>query len=200
MTELTVSGMREGYWLYLRALSGKREKRYRLSLLVKASGLSEAALAREVGLSGTSLKWAREIGLVEAAADRYAVRAGLVPWLVWPDWLDDLELVCADLKCSRMFVPSRKGQRYCTVKCGRRAWDREDKRRRYAEDPEFAAAGREKARQYRERSLRAIRVKDALRRERTREERKAYMKAYYRANREVLLEKQRQRDRAKAAA
>lgn len=175
-------------------------KRYPLAPLVESTGLSEAAFARSVGLSGSTLKWARQKGLTEEAADRYSCRAGLVPWLIWSDWLDDLELECADEKCRARFVPKRKGMRYCTLQCGKRASDRAAKRRRYREDPEFAAAEREKARRYREGSLRAVRLKDALRRERTREEKRAYMKAYYAANREVLLEKQRIRDRAKRQA
>lgn len=59
--------------------------RYPLADLVAATGLTEAALARDIGLSGTTLKNARENGFSASSADRYAVRAGLHPFEVWPE-------------------------------------------------------------------------------------------------------------------
>lgn len=116
--------------------------RYPLQALVEASGLSEAALAREIGLSGSTLVQARKVGFVESAADRYACRVGLVPWLVWSDWLDDVGVPCPE--CGERFVPSRKGHVYCDRKCAARA----GQRRRYQTSPERAAKAREQARRY----------------------------------------------------
>lgn len=59
---------------------------YPLEALVAASGLSEAAMARRCGLSGTTLKNARANGLRDDAADRHAVRLGFHPSEVWSDW------------------------------------------------------------------------------------------------------------------
>ena len=59
---------------------------YPLEALVTASGMTEAALARRVGMSGTLLKNARTYGLREEAADRFAIRAGFHPCEVWDDW------------------------------------------------------------------------------------------------------------------
>jgi len=102
-------------------------RRYPFAALMDATGLTEAALGRRVGLSGTSLVKARELGLVEQAADRCAVRCGLVPWVVWPDWFADFEVECADRSCEATFVPTRQNHIYCTQKCARRAWARSDK-------------------------------------------------------------------------
>lgn len=119
-------------------------KRYPLAALVEAAGMSEAELGRRVGLSGSSLTKARRDGLIESAADRYACRAGLVPWLVWSDWLEDLSVECAERSCSVTFVPSRKGHSYCSKVCFRREWQRV----RYHADPAFAASKIESARSY----------------------------------------------------
>ena len=126
-------------------------KRYSLSALVEAAGMSEAELGRRVGLSGSSLTKARRDGLIESAADRYACRAGLVPWLVWSDWLEDAWVECAAEDCADRFVPARKGHRYCSSRCRRRtneraAWalnlpfverKREYRRRYYAENGDY---------------------------------------------------------------
>ena len=99
-------------------------KRYALAALVEAAGMSEAELGRRVGLSGSSLTKARRDGLIESAADRYACRAGLVPWLVWSDWLEDLSVECAAEDCCERFVPARKGHVYHSQACARKAWAR----------------------------------------------------------------------------
>jgi hypothetical protein len=166
-----------------------RGQRYPLEALTDASELSEAALVRQVGMSGSTLKRVRVEGLSEAQADRYACRLGLVPWMVWPNWLDDAQVPCKE--CGELFVPKRKGHVYCTVRCGRRANDRENKRRRYASDPEYAAAVRERSRRYREVAARSLKVKDAARRERNRERNRERARAYYAANAERIKARQR---------
>lgn len=66
-------------------------RRYPLSALLEATGMSEHQLGQHVGLSGSSIKKARELGLVESAADKYACRAGLHPFEVWPAWFDEYQ-------------------------------------------------------------------------------------------------------------
>lgn len=120
-------------------------RRYPLAALVEASRVSESALARMVGLSGSTLKRAREMGLTESAADRYALRAGLHPHLIWPEMaahqLADLP-VCASTDCDETFVPrdAKSQQVYCSARCRNR-----EKIRRYRATPKGAA----KARRYR---------------------------------------------------
>jgi lambda repressor-like predicted transcriptional regulator len=166
---------------------------YPLEALVAASGLSEAALARRVGLSGTTLKNARVRGLREDAADRYAIRAGLVPWLVWSDWLEDTEVECADERCQARFVPSRVGHRFCSRRCQQRF----NRRERYRSDPDFAERCKEADREYQASSRRATRLRHAAYRAQNRESIRRRRRDYYLRNREELLAKQRERDRRK---
>ena len=154
--------------------------RYPLAALVAASGLTESALARRVGLSGSTLKAARERGLVERAADRYAVRAGLHPAQVWDDWIDGAGVTCPE--CGSRFVPLRKSHRYCTQDCYQRRYKREKYRARYATDAAFRARELEKSRRYRHETAPAVRDKQ---------------RAYYRANRHLWVEgRRRRRERA----
>lgn len=131
-------------------------KRYPLDALVEATGLSEAALGRRVGLSGSTLKQARLVGFTESAADRYACRAGFHPYEVWPDWLDDTESVCED--CGTQFVPSRRGVRFCSKACNQRAY----KRRRYWEDPAVRAAANARAAAWRAQNRELARKTSAI--------------------------------------
>jgi hypothetical protein len=118
--------------------------RYPLEDLVAASGLTEHGLAKRVGLKGTSLRRAREMGLTADAADRYAVRAGLHPLTVWPSMVEEAKVECAAEDCPARFVPSRQGHRYCTPTCRERVGER----RRYQSNPERAARKREARRRY----------------------------------------------------
>lgn len=170
-------------------------KRYALASLVEAAGMSEAELGRRVGLSGSSLTKARRDGLIESAADRYACRAGLVPWLVWSDWLEDVFVECPE--CGERFVAKRRDQRYCTQKCGHRRRARERVRARYQSDPEWREARKAEVRAYREENARAIRIQQAAWRDQNRERRAAQQRAYYAANRERILARQAEYDRRK---
>lgn len=137
-------------------------RRYPLDALAAAAGMSEAALGRAVGLSGSTLKKAREWGLVADAADRYAIRAGLHPAEVWPTWLDD-HLQDEDAAAAERLERRRAaGRRYAA------------KRR---QDPEFRA--RQAA------YLRAYRSS-----ERARKAARNYREGYYAANRERELARQ----------
>lgn len=104
-------------------------KRYPLGPLVEASGLSEAALGRAAGLSGSTLKNAREMGFTPDAADRYSMRLGLHPFEVWEGW--GME-PCAE--CDGLFVPTRKGHSFCSPRCRQRV----AARKRW-EDPAYRA-------------------------------------------------------------
>lgn len=114
-------------------------RRYPLADLVEATGLTEAAVSRMVGLSGSTLKLARERGLTADAADRYAVRAGFSPLEVWHDYGMTL---CAE--CEEGFAPFRSSQRFC----GRRCRERNGARRRYQTRPEVAERMRAKSAAY----------------------------------------------------
>lgn len=50
-----------------------------------------AALARSIGASLSTAKRIRKEGLTDAQADRYAVAAGTLPELLWPDWYSQLD-------------------------------------------------------------------------------------------------------------
>lgn len=175
-------------------------RRYPLAALIDASGLSEHALGQRVGLSGTPLIRARRNGLIESAADKYACRLGLVPWLVWSDWLDDAWVKCAAEQCTNQFVPSRKGHRFCSTACYQRDWKARWFRDRYAQDPKFREAQRERAKAYRARSAKALKVKQQAWKAANADRQREYRRAYYLANRERLLAKQREYDRARKAA
>lgn len=157
--------------------------------------MTEATLTRHVRMSGATLKKARSEGLTEAQAERYATRLALFPVEVWTDWL---QVACVE--CGDAFVPSRKGHRFCSQRCSKRRWDRDAKRRRYREDPEFAAAERARAKTYRRIASRAVKAKSAVYRRENAEAKRAYMKAYYEANRDELCAKERERYHAKKSA
>lgn len=49
---------------------------------------ADKALARRLGCSNVTLERWREVGLSDDMADKLAVRLGLHPGTVWPDWFD----------------------------------------------------------------------------------------------------------------
>ena len=63
-------------------------KRYPLADLLEAAGMSLSQLRELCPMNGTVYRNARAIGLTEEQADRWCCKVGLVPWLVWSDWLD----------------------------------------------------------------------------------------------------------------
>jgi hypothetical protein len=150
-------------------------RRYPLEDLVQASGLTEAALGRLVGLSGTTLVKARRDGLVLDAAERYALRAQLHVFEVWPEMVEHLE---AD-RLER-----------------RRQIARESARRRYREDPDVRARRIAASAAWRESAGRAL----AFQPSRQPEARRAQSKAYYDRNRERILAARRARYAERKAA
>ena len=147
-------------------------RRYPLSALVEASGLSEAALGRAVGLSGTTLVQAREVGLVESAADRYAVRAGIPTLLVWPDFG---QVECAAEDCTILFAPHRKGHKYCSARCRNRV----SHRIQYATNPARRAMQQAGARRYYQEAGEYVRRQSAANYAANREARMARMRVRY---------------------
>jgi uncharacterized Zn finger protein (UPF0148 family) len=168
-----------------------QERRYPLSSLVEASGLTEAAFGRSVGLSGSTLKKARTSGLTESAADRYATRAGLHPFEVWEDW--GLE-PCPE--CGTPFAPLRKGHTYCTTRCTKRVWARD----RYRNDPDHRARKLAQVKAHDDEVRRAKNLKAARRRAEHRERLRAEHRAYYAANAERLRAEERARYHARKEA
>lgn len=135
-------------------------RRYPLDALALASGCSLSSLGRQLGYSGTTWKQYRDEGVTEVVADRCAVKMGLTPWEVWPDLG---QRVCENEHCATLFLPVREGQRFCTGLCRRRTASRRWHNERYATDPEFAEAKREKARRDRAAAGPAARRAEAAR-------------------------------------
>lgn len=94
--------------------------RYPLASLIEASRQSYDNARRTVGASGTDWTRAARDGILEAKADRWAVKLGLVPFEVWPDWLDDAFRPCTATGCPNRFAPYRDQDLYCSRTCARR--------------------------------------------------------------------------------
>lgn len=99
---------------------------------------------------GTTLhqvyRW-RRYGVDRDQADEFAVKIGLHPAEVWPEWVDDATRVCEAEGCGRSFVPAahaRPDQRWCSTLCRKREWARQQYRR----NPEHAQAERARANAY----------------------------------------------------
>lgn len=156
-------------------------RRYALSELLAATGLTESGLTRRAGISGSTLKLARERGFTADAADRYSTRCGLHPSVVWPSWLEDQiaahEVECAAPDCTERFIPHGRRTRFHSTRCRKRTTARE----RYAADPA-----------YRERTKARVAAFSAE----TREVRLRKQAAYRARNRETLRVKARRYGRA----
>lgn len=130
--------------------------RYPLQPLLDAAGVTLNGLRQLVPMNGSTYRNAREHGLTEQQADRYACALGLVPWSVWPEWLHDVWQECAHPDCSERFLPHPKGnhRRFCSHRCRRRYNERrarelslpsaenkrEYRRRYYAENGDYERA------------------------------------------------------------
>lgn len=91
--------------------------RYPLQPLLDAAGMTLNDLRQVCPMGGTTYRNARNIGLTEDQADRWSCRCGLLPWLVWPNWLDDAFVACASDVCDGRFVPTRRNHIYCSKRC-----------------------------------------------------------------------------------
>lgn len=124
--------------------------RYPWAPLAAASGLSEHQLAIRLAVSGSTEQQYRRDGMSELVADRMACKLDLHPFEVWPEMIEhqaaDVSKACDH--CGDGFIPDRRNARFCSTRCYRRWWAREQRRKRYATDPTFAAAQRARRRDY----------------------------------------------------
>ena len=114
--------------------------RYPLQPLLDAAGMSLSELRELCPMNGRVYRNARTIGLTEDQADRWSCKVGLLPWLIWSDWLEDAERKCAADDCTERFVPRDKANIWCSRRCYQRI-----KMRRYRS----TEAGRENNRKWR---------------------------------------------------
>jgi hypothetical protein len=143
----------------------------------------------------------------DKTAELLALRAGFHPFEIWPelaeDRLEEVKVACES--CEAMFVPVRKGHRFCTERCRHRAHQRRWFREKYHSDPAFREAKKAQVRREREQPpsaavVRARRVKQALRYAANAEQYRATNRAWYAANREAFNAKRRERYAARKAA
>lgn len=177
-----------------------KPKRYPIRPLLDVLNVSLSQIHRASGFNGEQYRTVRDKGLTEGQADRICVAFGLHPMFVWRDWLDDLELVCADDSCGRRFVPARGNQKYCCPEHGHRVAQRNYERRRYQTDPVYREKTLARMRVYDAGSRRAKKVKRSVYYRENRERELAQKAAYREANREVLRDRQREYRARKAAA
>lgn len=120
----------EPYELLLRARLGISE--HATGNLVEQATSGE--MGRFVGVTGDQIRrWRRGCGLDRYQADHLAVRLSLMPYEVWPEWLDDAiadyppprgpERKCRAEDCDVMFSrrPNHHRQEFCTKGCQMRA-------------------------------------------------------------------------------
>lgn len=173
-------------------------RRYSMEPLAAASGVPLPSLGRVLGVSGSTWQDARKHGVGERAADRYAVRLGLHVANVWPEMVDhaieDASVPCEE--CGEPLLPTRAGHTFHGPCYARRA-SREWKRRKHASDETWRAAERERSRAYRQSAGRAIALKQAAYKAANAERLRERKRQWYLENRDVILAKQRDRDRAK---
>ena len=120
--------------------------RFPIAPLMAAAGLpSMNALRAVFPMSGTEYRRLQSEGLSGLQADRWAVKVGLNPAEVWPDWGADTFVSCASSDCDESFVPrdSKGQQRYCSATCRLR-----EKARRYRATEHGAEAARRTRRAY----------------------------------------------------
>lgn len=130
-------------------------KRYPLQALADALGVPLPSLGSRLGVSGSTWQEYRDRGVSERVADRLAAQAGLPVLSVWPEMIDDAiaasSLTCPE--CETTFIPSHPNQRYCSPRCRKkvslrnwrrspagREWERNARRRRYAETGDYDRA------------------------------------------------------------
>lgn len=100
------------------------QRRYPLEPLAAAIGEPFNALGRLLGLSGSSWTVVRDRGVTERTAERYAVKLGIHPYVVWPEMVAEAEVECAWVECSVRFVPTRANHRCCSKACAKKIWAR----------------------------------------------------------------------------
>jgi hypothetical protein len=128
-------------------------------LLALMSGTPREALAR-LKVSGSTQQEYLTRGVSELVADRLAIRAGLHPYVVWPEMVDAVEVTgpttleeeqqveCASPRCSTRFVPSRKGHVYCRPRCGANVRQAPWQKERYWSNPDHKEKRKADSRAY----------------------------------------------------
>lgn len=142
-------------------------------LLERFPGMSAEQIAAKLDVTRrTVVRWRGGRGVDPRQADRLAVAVGVPPYSLWPELADQaVEQViatCAAPNCDETFVVTRKGRMYCSHACANRAsYYRthearlQEKRDRYANDPEHRAQKLAATAAYRATSRRAIRAQQA---------------------------------------
>lgn len=159
-------------------VESNRATKYPFANLAAVMHLTENAAAKQLRLSGSTLKEYRREGMSEKVAERLAVAAGFHPFVVWPEMTEvrcqSVEQECAAEGCDVRFVPARpqSHQKFCSLKCRRGRADQRAKAR--------AAKAR------------YVKGNGA-------EGNRARRRAYYAANGEYERARQRAYDRAKAS-
>lgn len=125
-------------------------RRYPIEPLAEFMG--HAPSARTVNVSGQTWTAALCHGFTRRTVDRIAGEQRFHPAEVWPEIIghdiEDAEVECADDDCTRRFVPSRAGHKFCSRTCSTRRPKREWKNNRYRNDPEYREAAKAKVRKH----------------------------------------------------
>lgn len=115
--------------------------RYPISDLFAHMPGSDDDCRRRLSISGSAYGNMVQHGLTFDQAERYAERAGLLPYEVWPEMVDELidleSKVCAAPSCDNRFVPDNPRRIYCCQRCQQNVASARWKRRRYQNDPEY---------------------------------------------------------------
>ena len=174
-------------------------RRYSWQALLDVLALDDQTVKARLGLDHRQVARYRSEGLTERRGDELATKAGLPTLLVWPemavDALVDAQKPCAE--CRDLFVPSRASHVYCSVICRDRCYKREYARAKYQTDPEWRDKQRVRVKQARQGNRRAESIAARERRRRRGQAAVDYDRAYYQANRERILAKKREYDRAR---
>lgn len=119
-------------------------RRYPLQPLADTLAVPVEHLARRTGVSGSTWKEYRTIGVSEKVADRLACKVGLHPYMVWPDMADDA--IDDEVARSRAQRAAAERRRYW-ADTEKRERKRETRRRYYAEHGGYERA-RERRKPY----------------------------------------------------
>jgi hypothetical protein len=121
--------------------------KYPLQPLAALMGMTEYSAAKALGMDDSAYCLYKRHGMSELVADRMAVKAGLVPWTVWPEML---ERAMNDAKEARLERRRRNQREWITPERAAAYWAkyyaenadyvRAQVRRRYQADPERARA------------------------------------------------------------
>lgn len=115
--------------------------RYPIADLFALMPGSDNDCRRQLAISGAAYGNMVQHGLTFDQAERYAERAGLNIYVVWPAAVDELiereSKVCAAPACDERFVPTHPRRIYCSQRCQQNVAKAAWKRRRYQSDPEF---------------------------------------------------------------